>query len=246
MTKHFVPRTALIDGDIIVYRAAAWAHGNQGDLCDVVERVEAEAAEWQAGAFANKAIITLSCSRENNFRRDHYPLYKAHRTGEPPAMLEEAKRAIKRLARTVTIPRLEADDIMGILATGTKVVNPVMVTIDKDLRGVPGWHFNPDKEDFPVLVTEEQANHQFAIQWLTGDATDGFGGIKGVGPAKAAKILDGEDDWWTLALSAYLDKGYTYDEAMAQARCARILRAEDFDAEARVAIPWSDNKEVLA
>ena len=246
-TDFFTPRTALIDGDIIAYRAAAWAHGNQGDLHDVVERVEAEAAEWQARAFCNKAFITLSCSRDDNFRRDHYPLYKNHRTGDPPAMLNEAKRAIRKLATTITIPRLEADDIMGVLATGTKVVNPVIVTIDKDLRQVPGWHFNPDKEDFPVHVSERAADEFFLLQWLTGDATDGFGGIKGVGPAKAAKLLAAADplDLHGAVLEAYAEKGYTEEEAIAQARCARILRASDFDGEARVAIPWTpDNNRV--
>lgn len=247
MSDFNVPRTALIDGDIIAYRAAAWAHGNQGDLHDVVERVEAEAAEWQARAFCKKALITLSCSREDNFRRDHYPLYKNHRTGEPPAMLAEAKRAISKLAYTVTIPRLEADDVMGILATGTKVVNPVIVTIDKDLRGVPGWHFNPDKEDFPVYVSEAEADHKFYVQWLTGDSTDGFGGIKGVGPKKAEKILGNVSvlEWDRAVLEAYEAAGQTQEEALAQARCARILRSTDFDAEARVAIPWSPAETAL-
>ncbi len=247
MSQFYTPRTALIDGDIIVYRAAAWAHGNQGDLHDVIERVEAEAETWQLTAFCKKAIFCLSCSRDENFRRDHYPLYKSHRTGDPPAMLDEAKRALRRLATTVTIPRLEADDIMGILATGTKVVNPVIVTIDKDLLSVPGWHFNPDKQDFPTYITEDEADYNFATQWLTGDATDGFGGIKGVGPAKAAKILAANPvDWKALILLAYDEAGYTYDEAIAQARCARILRASDFAPAQRVAIPWLPTSDNLA
>jgi DNA polymerase-1 len=243
MTQHFTPRTALIDGDIIAYRAAAWAHGNQGDLHDVIERVEADVHDWQARAFCNKAIITLSCSRDDNYRRDHYPLYKAHRTGDPPAMLNEAKSAIRNMALTVTMKRLEADDIMGILATGTKVVNPVVITIDKDLRGVPGWHFNPDKEDFPVFVSEEAADNLFYTQWLTGDATDGFGGIKGCGPAKATKLLAAARadevslDW--ACLDAYEAKGYSVEDALAQARCARILRLSDYNLEDKVVIPWT-------
>jgi len=242
LTDFYTPRTALIDGDFIVYRASAWAHGNQGDLHDVVERVQSDVEMWQAQACCKKALLCLSCSRDENYRRDHYPLYKAHRSSEPPALLDAAKKALRRLGTTLTIPRLEADDIMGILATGTKVVNPVIVTVDKDLRGVPGWHLNPDKEDFPIRVTEDEADLMFFTQWLTGDTVDGFGGIKGVGAKnKLVKALVGMSraEREVHCLEAYAAKGYSMEEALAQARCARILRAEDFDNETRTVIPWS-------
>lgn len=236
-----VKRTALIDGDIIAYRAAARAHAHQGDMSDVYDQIDNELDDWMFGAFCEEAVICFSCSREENFRRDHYPLYKSHRSGEPPAMLSDAKKILADLAPAVRIPRLEADDVMGILATNGKVENPVIVTIDKDLRQIPAWHFNPDKEDFPTQVGPFAADYLFYCQWLTGDPTDGYGGIKGVGPKKAARILnqgglEGPDHH---VLEAYAEAGYTPTEALGQARCARILRACDFDAETRKHIPWT-------
>ncbi len=242
MREYLTKRTALIDADFIAYQLAAWAHGNQADSLEMTERIEEMFTDWMARSCCTFNIACFSCDREDNYRKDHYPLYKSHRTGEPPAMLDLAKRIVSQCAmKTVRIPRLEADDIMGILATAGKIGHPVIVTVDKDLRGVPGWHFNPTKEDFPVQVTETEADYVFHTQWLTGDSTDGFGGIKGCGPAKAKKLLNVGDDreWTDVVLEAYGAAGYTDEECLAQARCARILRACDFDASTRTAIPWT-------
>lgn len=242
MTDFLVERTALIDADFIAYEAAAWAHATQADAFDLTARLEGTVREWAARAFASKWIVCYSDDRENNFRKDHYPLYKAHRTSEPPAMLGMAQQVIKDMsAVTLMVPRLEADDIMGIAQTNGKNGNTVIVSVDKDMRQIPGWHLNPHKEDFPVLVTWDEAERFFHMQWLTGDQTDGFGGIKGIGPKKAAKILDrrGHDSQEELVLKAYAEAGYTDEQALGQARCARILREEDWDGELRQAIPWT-------
>ena len=252
-----VNRTALIDADYLAYEAAAWAHSYQADAHDLTERVQGTLAEWQQRAFCSHAIATFSCARADNFRKDAYPLYKAHRTGDPPAMLGIAQQAIKDTLRSVTIDRLEADDIMGIIATNGKIENPVIVSVDKDMRQIPGWHLNPHKEDFPVFISVLDADYLFFQQWLTGDSTDGYGGIKGVGPAKAMKLLNaalseyevGVDEGMALVqpgpvllqmavMYAYRDAGLSRDTCIAQARCARILRASDWDAEAKAIIPW--------
>ena len=61
---------------------------------------------------------------------------------------------------TVTrcVNRLEADDLIGMLVSSGQAIG---VTVDKDLRQVPGWHWNPDKESEPFEVTEDDANHYF-------------------------------------------------------------------------------------
>lgn len=255
MTDYHVERTALIDADFIAYQLAAWAHSAQADSLAMATRIEGQFEDWMQRSCCTHSIACFSCSRDDNFRRDHYPLYKTHRTTEPPAMLDRAKEIVSDAAdRALMIPRLEADDAMGILATAGKVENPVIITVDKDLRQIPGWHFNPDKEDFPVFVSESDANRLFYQQWLTGDATDGFGGIKGVGPKKADKILhcgncEGTpppECWEASVLDAYEKAGMSLDEALAQARCARILRAEDFDADNRRPIPWGRHLETVA
>jgi DNA polymerase-1 len=158
-------------------------------------------------------------------------------------MLDLAQQVIKDMSATVLmVPRLEADDIMGIAQTNGKTPNTVIVSVDKDMRQVPGWHLNPHKEDFPVFVTEAEADYYFHMQWLTGDQTDGYGGIKGIGPVKARKILGPAGgptiDLEHAVIEAYGNKGYDEEQCLAQARCARILRASDWDSETRQAIPW--------
>jgi DNA polymerase-1 len=250
MTDYNVNRTALIDGDFIAYQLAAWAHANQADQFEMARRIEEMFEDWMRRSCCTGSLVAFSCSRDDNFRRDHYPLYKTNRTSEPPAMLNAAKAIVADQSRPVYIDRLEADDILGILATNGKIENPVIITVDKDLRQIPGWHFNPDKEDFPVRVSELEADYVFYTQWLTGDSTDGFGGIKGCGPKKAVKILNGtaanetgvpleaDEEWCALAMLAYADAGMAGEAALAQARCARILRASDFDSESRTPIAW--------
>lgn len=242
--EYYVERTALVDADYLAYEAAAWAHSTQADQLELTERVQGTVRQWADGAFAAKWVVLLSCDREDNFRRDHYPLYKAHRTADPPAMLELAQQVIRDMSMVVlTRPRLEADDLMGILATNGKVTNPVIVSRDKDMRQVPGWHYNPYAEDFPVYVSDYDADRLFYQQWLTGDSTDGFGGIKGCGPKGAEKILNthAREDWDQAVLQHYAAQGYTAEQALAQARCARILRAEDYDSETKDVRPWTPN-----
>jgi 5'-3' exonuclease len=237
-----IHRTALVDADYLCYEAAAWALSTQADFDDLHERLTNTIRRWVEQACCSDWIVLYSCEREDNFRRDHYPLYKAHRSGSAPPMLEDAKQVIRSMGKkSIARPRIEADDLMGILASNGKVENPVIITRDKDLRQIPGWHFNPYAEDFPVFVGQHDADRLFYSQWLTGDQTDGFGGIKGVGPAKAAKLLEGLCSGVQSELAvmdAYREAGYTWQECLAQARCARILRSEDWDATRQEPIPW--------
>src|SRR3990172_4114069 len=233
-----VTRTALIDGDFVAYQTAAWAHTSQSDVLAMTERLMAQLTDWARHAFCSKIIVALSCPREDGFRRKAYPLYKAHRNADPPAMLDTAKQVLRDEFQTVEMKGLEADDIMGILATNGKIFSPVMVSVDKDLLQIPGWHFNPEKQDFPTFIPLEAADRAFHMQWLTGDTGDGFKGLEGIGPKKAEKILEavkGIDNIVLAVAVAYASHAekYTRDYCEAMARCARILRWEDWDSENR-------------
>ncbi len=240
MSRRFhAERTALIDADHLAYQQAAAAHSNQNDAHEMNDRIQELLEAYTTLACCTKFITVFSCDRADNFRREVYAPYKTNRTAEPPAMLEAAQQLLAGAGPTISRPGIEADDIMGILATNGKVTNPVIVSVDKDMRSIPGWHFNPNKDDFPVQVSELQADHNFHMQWLTGDPTDGYPGIKGVGPAKALKILNRADDWSQAVLEAYRDADKSLEEALQQARCARILRNEDWDDEAKRPILWT-------
>ncbi len=132
----------------------------------------------------------------------------------------------------------EADDVMGVLATCGQLECPLIVTIDKDLRQVPGWHWNPDKEQWPTWVTEDQGVLLEHTQWLTGDATDGYAGItkcdaspRGMGPKTALKWLTeegfyGREHFTGLSEEAYSDAALDDSYRDAMRTCSKILQAK--------------------
>jgi DNA polymerase-1 len=146
---------------------------------------------------------------------------------------------------TIVIDGLEADDVMGILATTDRFIGEsVVVTLDKDLRTVPGVHFNPLKDTKPLRVTDAQADYWWLTQALTGDTTDFYKGIPGCGPKKAEKILGplhpkaSPAILWPKVLAAYHAASLTESDALQQARVARILRRCDYDKSTKEVLLW--------
>ena len=61
-----------------------------------------------------------------------------------------------------------------------------------------------------------------------GDATDGYQGLKGVGPKTAVKLLDKHGWDWGAVVKIYESKGMTEADALLTARLAYILRKDNF------------------
>jgi DNA polymerase-1 len=115
----------------------------------------------------------------------------------------------------------------------------VMATIDKDLRQIPGIHYNWKKERV-LDVSPRQADYWFYFQVLTGDSTDGYAGCPGIGVRRAERVLEDSDpDPWACVVAAFESRGLTEEDALVQARVARILRVDDYDFEEAQPILWS-------
>lgn len=215
---------------------------------------------------SSRAILALSDHRrEANFRRAVWPGYKAGReaklgTGRP--MLYSALREwIRGKFDVRQKPGIEADDTLGILMTGKinglpPVDKRVLCSIDKDLDTVPGLHFNWRKAEQGVYLVEPRAAFRnLMVQTLVGDKTDNYPGIPGIGPKRADTILeplgkfyaDRGADYagyaWELVVEAYEKAGLTAEDALIQARCARILQAEDWDFETNTVRLWEPPTE---
>ena len=179
-----------------------------------------------------------------NFRKELDPLYKSGRkkVRKPlgyKAMVDWAKYNWQWWSE----PFMEADDVMGIISTvpGSKAI---VVSDDKDLKGVPGRLYRPATDEL-LDITLEQANRQFYIQSLTGDTTDGYIGLRGCGPKTAEKILGTRPDW-SLVERAYIKAGQTKEDALLQARMARILRYTDWDEDTGTIKLWEPTHDIVS
>lgn len=236
---------ALIDGDIVAYRAAAACQQDYGFGVDANPAEAAQAALQTVKAWAAlarcKDIIVAFTGREN-FRKRILPTYKANRNGKvKPLAFLHTVQAISERFPSHLIEGLEGDDILGILATTPKYDGAIVMSGDKDLRTIPGRHLNPLKETKVVTVSENEADYKWLTQTLTGDTSDGYVGIPGVGPKKAIQILEGTP-WlfrmWPAVVAAYRRAKLTEADALVQARVARILRLSDWDKTTKEVILW--------
>jgi 5'-3' exonuclease len=260
-------RVALIDADILVYQAAVvseqpydwgdgmWTlHSFEKDgiaafnsiLNSLVDKVKADE-------------VLLAFSDKDNWRKAVLPTYKSNRSGVRRPMLLKFLRDYAGDNHTcISKPELEGDDVIGIYATFKSKLEPVrefiICSIDKDFKTIPGKHYNFNKDEF-FEITEHEADKWHMIQTLTGDSTDGYAGCPGVGPVGAEKILQKALDegtpwadhaqlralYWQHVVKAYDKAGFGEEEALTQARVARILRAEDYDDISKKVILWTPN-----
>jgi DNA polymerase-1 len=237
------PELVLIDADILVYQALSSvekAEEYEQDVwimtCDHREGRDAF-NEKLSGILKHvgKVNYVLCFSDGVNFRKELDPTYKSNRkkTRKPMGFVE-FKNSIMDRYPSVTKPRLEADDIIGILATKPGA-NAIVVSDDKDLMQIPGKHLIDGEI---VIVTKEQGERFHMLQTMTGDPVDGYPGCPGIGKVKAEKIF-GEEATWLKVLATYEANGLTEEDALLQARLAKILQWENWDSDKQEVILWS-------
>jgi DNA polymerase I len=247
----------LADADIIVYAAASihqdtikWDEDVTSvttDLPQAKNYVDSTVERLMRETKCTDVLMALS-SVEKNFRYSVLPTYKHNRSGLDRPLLREALN--EYVVDTYAHKRknsVEGDDVLGILATAFPG-KYLIATIDKDLRQIPGSHYNWQKREF-FKVTKEDGDLWFFTQILTGDPGDGYKGCPGIGKVKAEAILDyqragvkpEELNWsyWAGICRAYESKGLTEADALAQARCARILQHTDYDFKKDEVILWN-------
>ena len=228
----------LIDGDIILYRATASAETewNVEDDLWVMYSDLAQAKAILHGylihllSYAEVDEAVFAFSGKGNFRKDLYPEYKANRANtRKPMAYAELKEWVSKEFITIIVDGIEADDILGLYAD-----DYILVSDDKDLMTVPSLHF-VEKERVYKKINTHLANYNWMCQTLTGDATDNYKGCPKIGAKTAEKLLAGincDKDFnkaWDVVVSAFLKAGQTEDDALMNARMARILRKGDFD-----------------
>ena len=209
---------------------------------EAINRVDFEINKWVEGSGADAAKLYLTdCPNQLRYDLAYEKGYKSGRVLEKPPFFYEMKEHIRVKHKAVYCTEYEADDGMAIeqfQATEELAELPtepakqvfagtVIVSVDKDLRIIRGWHYNPVtlikdwvtkigsltpvyKEDSNIMKKLDGSGLLFFYsQIITGDAVDTYGGLKGAGMKKAYDSLNGlktEEDMYYTVLSLYKDK----------------------------------------
>ena len=247
-------RVAVIDADIILYKACRIAEEevNWGDDQYVLwsnlnhvktiidDQVDLIVEEMEA----DRSILCFSDVK--NYRKEVNPEYKANRRGgRKPLCFKPALQYCKDTYPYRQFENLEADDVMGIIATTENGNDYVIVSEDKDLLTVPGLHWNLKTKELYSL-SEKEADYNFFKQSLMGDTVDNYKGCPKVGEISAEKILrdaqqKGEDLWETV-VTRYEKAGLKEEDAILNARMARILRKCDYNRLTEEVKLWSPHE----
>lgn len=189
--------------------------------------------------------VILAFTSKANFRKTVYPPYKSNRKkARRPMHLQRVREWARDHWEVHEYDGVEGDDVLGILATTEDTYG--IYSADKDLKTVPAMLWSND-EQFFYPQAEPVADWWFMAQTLTGDTTDGYPGCPGIGPKRASDLL-GEpgaapiEELWPRVVKAYEAKGLTEEDALTQARCARILRKTDWNPLTGDPILWTPPK----
>ena len=150
-----------------------------------------------AKAYLGKPIVAeFYHTGSKNFRKDILKEYKANRKDQrKPEHLGACKQYIAENNYEVTEEGLEADDLIGIRAyeLAAQGREYMIVTVDKDLRTIPGPFMDWVNIKF-YTSSREEAMKFFYAQTIAGDNVDNIPGVSGLainkkGTGKAQKII---------------------------------------------------------
>ena len=236
----------LVDTDVFIWKHAMsneidWGDGPTYDTEEALLGFEAELRELTETLNSNKVILCLGEGR--CFRYELLPEYKGTRPPKPEAVVD-LYRVLKEKYKTVSNEGLECDDTLGILHTGAYVDQSIIVSTDKDMKTIPGFHFNPRKKELGVTyVSPKEAARFHMVQTLMGDSTDNIKGIPRVGVKTAEKWLNEKGYGWDSVLQMYESRGLSREDMLLNARLTRILQDGDLDEEGEV-ILWGTPRDV--
>lgn len=147
--------------------------------------------------------VVFDRPREETFRRELYPEYKANRDATPEDLLAQIPY-IKQVLQALNIPALEAhgfeaDDLIATLARqhAADGVEVTVVTGDKDLMQIVDERISlldtmKDKRSGPQEVLERfgvPPELVADVLGLAGDTSDNIPGVPGIGEKTAAELI---------------------------------------------------------
>ena len=236
----------LIDCDYIVYKCCASTETEidfgedlivvTSNFKEAYNNVKKDIQRVQDEFMCNDVILFFTSP--NNFRKKILPEYKGHRQRKKPCGFKRVINNLKLEYKVIIKDTLEADDTIGMYAT--KYPGNIIVSPDKDMRQIPGKLYD-FKET--VEITPNEGAKWHLIQTLAGDNTDGYAGVPGIGIKKAEKIFKEKGYTWKAVVETFEEKDMTEEDALCNARLARILTDKDYDFDTKEPILWTPPNE---
>jgi 5'-3' exonuclease len=143
---------------------------------------------------------------KNNFRKEIDPQYKANRKKPNRWISELRDYLIEYWNNSFAHDEYEADDLIFYNTQLLHEKDYIVCSIDKDLKQIQGLHF-----DYYQLKRYDENGEEFKVRkgfkymekidcenllcelFLVGDACDNIKGVKGIGKAKATKIIESKN-----------------------------------------------------
>lgn len=176
-----------MDGDALAYYCA----GNDDTPTGLARRNLAdkiESAARAAGASSVQLLVTSSASHKGHrYAIARVKPYQGKRdSGRRPKNWQFLRTLIEQDPRAVITDTLEADDLFHINSVRLGYENAAILTQDKDMRMVPGWHLHWENHSLIKVepdTWELHANDKmygrkwFWMQMLHGDTADHIPGL---------------------------------------------------------------------
>ena len=198
----------LIDGNSILFRAYYGVHSrltrSDGTPTGAVYGFFNMILPLLAAAKQNDSFVCIFDASRISFRQDIYPAYKANRQETPPDLISQSYLVREGVAAmgipVLCIPGVEADDVIATLAHENCTEHDAtrIITSDKDLMQLVSdcvflYDGMKEREIRAPQVLEKfgvRPDQVIDVQSLMGDSSDNVPGVPGIGPKKAAELIN--------------------------------------------------------
>lgn len=181
------PDTWGVDGDIICYSVGFASEDDPVSFALHSTRVMVQRILDDCGAKEGIVYLTGPTNYRNDYAHPDYPYKSNRKDARKPRHIKAIKEYLIEHMGAVVSENEEADDLLGI---GAVQQGHGIATLDKDLNGIEGYHYNWKKGGV-YMVSPESADTFFYKQMLTGDATDHIPGLfKMVGVKATQKVIE--------------------------------------------------------
>jgi ribonuclease HI len=252
-----LPQLYLLDGSSFIYRAYYGFRetpGSDAMPTNAVFGFTRMLLELLQENRPDYFAVVFDPPREDTFRRELYPAYKAHRDAMPEDLVPQLPY-IRRMLQALRIPALEApgfeaDDVIATLARSfaAQGIGVTVVTGDKDLLQIVDGRIAlldtmKGKRSGPLEVVERfgvPPELVADVLGLAGDTSDNIPGVPGIGEKTAAKLvqrfgsLEGVLQWKDLVSGkSRRENLHLHAE---QARLSKVLATVRYDVPLEVSL----------